>query len=66
MLKPVLGVAAAGIFGVILWKILLLPLVAGLMGVLFTILKVALLVGAVCFVVWLLRRSNGGEARDGS
>lgn len=66
MLKPVLGVAAAGIFGVILWKILLLPLVAGLMGVLFTILKVALLIGAVCVVVWLLRRNNGGEARDSS
>lgn len=64
MLKPVLGVAAAGIFGVILWKILLLPLVAGLMGVLFTILKVALLAVAVFFVVWLLRRGNGGEARD--
>lgn len=66
MLKPVLGVAAAGIFGVILWKILLLPLVAGLMGVLFTILKVALLAGAVFLVVWLLRRNNGGEARDSS
>lgn len=66
MLKPVLGVAAAGIFGVILWKVLLLPLVAGLMGVLFTILKVALLVGAVFVVVWLLRRNNGGEARDSS
>lgn len=66
MLKPVLGVAAAGIFGVILWKILLLPLVAGLMGVLFTILKVALLAGAVFLVVWLLRRKNGGEARDSS
>lgn len=66
MLKPVLGVAAAGIFGVILWKILLLPLVAGLMGVLFTILKVALLVAAVLVVVWLLRRNNGGEARDSS
>lgn len=66
MLKPVLGVAAAGIFGVILWKILLLPLVAGLMGVLFTILKVALLAGAVFVVVWLLRRNNGGEAHDKS
>ncbi len=66
MLKPVLGVAAAGIFGVILWKILLLPLVAALMGVLFTMLKVALLAGAVFLVVWLLRRNNGGEARDSS
>ena len=66
MLRPVLGVAAAGIFGVILWKILLLPLVAGLLGVLFTILKVALLAGAVFFVMWLLRRNNGGEARDSS
>jgi hypothetical protein len=66
MLKPVFGVAAAGILGVVIWKILLLPLMAGLLGVLFTILKVALLAGAVFFVVWLLRRSNGGEARDSS
>lgn len=65
MLKPVLGVAAAGIFGVVIWKILLLPLMAGLLGVLFTILKVALLAALVCFVVWMLRRNKGGEARDG-
>jgi uncharacterized membrane protein len=64
MLKPVFGVAAAGILGVVIWKILLLPLVAGLMGVLFTILKFAVLAAVVLFVVWLLRRSNGGEARD--
>lgn len=64
MLKPVFGVAAAGVLGVVLWKILLLPLMAGLMGVLFTILKFALLAALVFFIVWLLRRNNGGEARD--
>jgi uncharacterized membrane protein len=64
MLKPVLGVAAAGIFGVVIWKILLLPLMAGLLGVLFTLLKIALLAALVLFVVWLFRRKNGGEARD--
>lgn len=64
MLKPVLGVAAAGILGVIIWKILLLPLAAGLLGVLFTILKFALLAALVIFVVWLFRRNSGGEARE--
>jgi len=64
MLKPVFGVAAAGILGVVLWKILLLPLMAGLLGVLLTILKFALLAALVFFIVRLLRRKNGGEARD--
>lgn len=64
MLKPVFGVAAAGILGVVLWKILLLPLMAGLVGVLFTILKFALLAALVIFLVWLFRRNSGGEARD--
>ncbi len=64
MLKPVFGVAAAGILGVVIWKILLLPLMAGLVGVLFTILKFALLAALVLFVVWLFRRNSGGEARE--
>jgi hypothetical protein len=64
MLKPVLGVAAAGILGVVIWKILLLPLAAGLLGVLFTILKFALLAALVIFVVWLFRRNSGGEAHE--
>jgi uncharacterized membrane protein len=64
MLKPVFGVAAAGILGVVIWKILLLPLMAGLLGVLFTILKFALLAALVIFLVWLFRRNSGGEARD--
>ena len=64
MLKPVLGVAAAGILGVVIWKILLLPLMAGLLGVLFTILKFALLAALVIFLVWLFRRNSGGEARE--
>jgi hypothetical protein len=64
MLKPVIGVAAAGILGVVIWKILLLPLMAGLLGVLFTILKFALLAALVCFVVWLFRRNSGGEAHE--
>lgn len=64
MLKPVFGVAAAGILGVVIWKILLLPLMAGLMGVLFTILKFALLAALVIFLVWLFRRKSGGEAKE--
>jgi len=64
MLKPVFGVAAAGILSVVIWKILLLPLMAGLVGVLFTILKFALLAALVIFLVWLFRRNSGGEAKE--
>ena len=64
MLKPVFGVAAAGILGVVIWKILLLPLMAGLVGVLFTMLKFALLAALVIFLVWLFRRNSGGEAKE--
>jgi len=69
MMKPVVTLAAAGIVGVALWKILsilLLPLAGLLLGLVVTLLKVGLLVALVMFAVWLFRRKEkGGEASAG-
>ena len=69
MMKPVVTLAAAGIVGVALWKILsirLLPLAGLLRGLVVTLLKVGLLVALVMFAVWLFRRKEkGGEASAG-
>jgi hypothetical protein len=66
MAKPIVAVAAAGFLGVALWKllsILFLPLVGTLLGILLTVLKVVLIVGAVLLVWWLMRRrKDEGEA----
>jgi hypothetical protein len=70
MLKPVVTLAAAGVIGIALWKILsilLLPLAGMLFGLLLTLLKVGLLVALVMFAVWLFRRKDKekGEASAG-
>ena len=70
MLKPVVTLAAAGVIGIALWKILsilLLPLAGMLFGLLLTVLKVGLLVALVMFAVWLFRRKDKekGEASAG-
>jgi len=67
-----LQLAAAGILGVAVWKvlsILLLPLLGTFLGFLFTIVKFALLIGLVVLAFWLLRKKGetgetptGGEA----
>jgi hypothetical protein len=65
MLKPVLSLAAAGILGVVLWKLLgllLLPLVGVAFAMLFAVIKIGLIVGLVCLVAWLIRRSGRREA----
>ena len=50
--KPILQLAAVGIVGVILWKLL-----AGvLLGFLFTIFKIGFLVALVWFAVWAFKR----------
>ena len=61
MLKPVLGLAATGVIALLLWKalaIFLLPLVGVLIGFAFLVLKIGLLIGALCFLFWLFRRFN--------
>ena len=50
--KPILQLAAFGVVGVILWKLL-----AGVvLGFLFTIFKIVFLVALVWFGVWVIKR----------
>ena len=59
MLKPVLGVAAAGVIGFVLWKLmllLLLPLFGIALAGLFVIIKVSFIVGMVLFAIWLVKQ----------
>ncbi|MGH7569192.1 MAG: hypothetical protein ACREL9_09515 [Gemmatimonadales bacterium] len=63
MLKPTLALAAAGFLGVVLWKVLLLPLLAGVLGF---VLKLALVAGVALLIFWVLHRKDakpGDEAR---
>ena len=53
MLKPVLGFAAVGLVG-----ILLLPVFGALLGVVFFMLKIALVIFAIWFVMRLFRNKN--------
>ena len=69
-MRPVVTLAAAGIIGVALWKvlsILLLPLAGLLLGLVLTLVKVGLLVALVMFAVWLFRRKDkeDGQASAG-
>lgn len=57
MLKPVLGFAAVGLVG-----ILLLPVFGALLGVVFFLLKIALVVFAIWFVMRLFRNRKNDEA----
>ena len=69
-MRPVVTLAAAGIIGVALWKvlsILLLPLAGLLLGLVLTLVKVGLLVALVMLAVWIFRRKEkeGGEGSAG-
>lgn len=61
MAKPLLQLAAVGIVGVALWKILtgfMLPLLGFL-------LKIAVLVGVAFFFVWLFRKHEDDKRANG-
>ncbi len=65
MLKPLFGLAASGIVAILLWKllaVLLLPLAAMALGMVFVVLKVVLVVGALLLAGWLYRRWAREEA----
>jgi len=57
VLKPVLGFAAVGLVG-----ILLLPVFGALLGVVFFMLKIALVIFAIWFVMRLFRNKKNDEA----
>jgi flagellar biogenesis protein FliO len=42
----------------------LLPLLGTVLGFVFTILKIALILGAILFVVWVLKKKGGAEKKD--
>ncbi len=65
MLKPVVGLAAASLLGLVLWKLLallLLPMLGVALAMLFTVIKFTVLAGLVLFAVWLFRRMARREA----
>ena len=57
VLRPVLGFAAVGLVG-----ILLLPFFGALLGLVFFLLKVALVIFAIWFVIRLFRNKKDDEA----
>lgn len=59
MMKSLAPVAITGIVGVILWKILQLlmaPIIAWILGILATGLKIGLVVAVVCAAIYGIRR----------
>lgn len=67
MMRPLFTLAAAGVVGIALWKILsilLMPIAGVLFGLFFLVLKIGLLVALVMFALWLFRRKDKdkGEA----
>ena len=63
MLKPVLTLAGTAVLGVVLWKILLVPLAGMLLGFLFTVVKIAVVFGLIFLIVYLFRRGTKDEAK---
>jgi predicted lipid-binding transport protein (Tim44 family) len=57
VLRPVLGFAAVGLVG-----ILLLPFFGALLGFVFFLLKVALVIFAIWFLMRMFRKSKSDEA----
>ena len=65
MLKPVAAIAAVGIVGAVLFKVLLLPFVGFFLGFLIWALKIALIVGLIWFGFQLFKKltnEKGSEA----
>ncbi len=63
-MKPVLTLAGTAVLGLVLWKILLVPLAGMLIGFLFTLVKIAAVVGLVFLIVYLFRRGTKDEAKE--
>ena len=66
MLKPVLRLAAVGLvaFGAVkLVGFLFAPLIGILLGLVFTALKIALIIALIYFGFWFFRRMVNGEKK---
>ena len=67
MLRPLLIVGAVGVGGYVIWQILwafVLPLLAGLLGFLWTVVKVALVIVLVYWVYRMFVKSNSTEKQE--
>lgn len=65
MLKPVATLAAAGLVGAVLFKVLLFPFIGFMLGFLMWALKIAVIVGLIWWGFWLFRKwttERGNEA----
>lgn len=65
MLKPLFALAAAGAIGLVLWKLLgllLLPLFGVALGLMFVVIKFAIIGAMVWFAIWLFRRMTRSTA----
>lgn len=64
MLKPMLGVATAGVVTLLLWKllaVLLLPMLGVAFAVLFTVVKFTFIIGSLLLAIWIFRRMTRSE-----
>ncbi len=65
MLKPIATLAAAGIIGAVLFKLLLFPFIGFMLGFLLWALKIAVIVALIWWGFWLFRKwttEKGSEA----
>jgi len=65
MLKPLFGVAAAGIVTLLLWKVFalfLLPLLGVALAAVFVVVKVAFIAISIILAIWIFRRLTRSEA----
>jgi uncharacterized membrane protein len=63
MLRPILALAALGFVGVLAWKVIFFPMLAGMFGFL---LKVAFLAAVVFFLLWFFRKRGEDTTPDQS
>lgn len=64
MSKSFVGLAALGVLGFAIWKLLplvLLPLLGGLLGLVVWAVKIAAVVGLVMLAVWLFRKRTDSD-----
>lgn len=64
MLRPAVTLAAAGVVGFALWKVLsflLIPLLGTMLGFVFMLVKIGLVVALVFFLIWFFRKNRGEE-----
>jgi hypothetical protein len=65
MLKPLFGLAAAGVVTMLLWKVIalfLLPLFGVALAAVFMVVKIVFIAGSILLAIWIYRRMTRSEA----